>query len=151
MGKISINKNGILSMDSVDGEEDLHRKARVFLNPPPEDGKCQCCGKHISQLKPFGKAGKSKKKGYFDDALLIKNFRSEGPYNEEAEATMEEANKQAPEDPRGWLMAKYGNEKGESLYSIAEAHSWVVKSWECRDCIGLNEDEYFERKLKSSK
>ena len=145
----SLNANGILIFNVVHGEDDLYTKTimalnpkvRNIINPPPEDGKCMCCGRHISQVKPFGKGGDFRCN--FDGALLVKNFRAEGPYDEEAEQAMEEALNQAPEDPYAWLESKYGREKGTKLYSTADAYSWTVKSWECRDCFILGEEEYF--------
>jgi len=37
----------------------------VLINPPPEDLKCECCGRHVSECHPFTD-GKQK---------LIKDFR----------------------------------------------------------------------------
>ncbi len=28
-------------------------KRRFIINPPPEDKRCQCCGRHICELEPF--------------------------------------------------------------------------------------------------
>ena len=65
-----------------------------WVNPPPKDRRCMCCGKHISELKPFdGTAG----------AILVKNFRR--------------------------LCVDYQ----------------VDAVWECRDCIGLNLEEFNEK------
>ena len=41
--------------------------SKITLNPPPRDERCECCSKHISELKDFD--------GYFKGAKLVKNFR----------------------------------------------------------------------------
>jgi hypothetical protein len=66
-----IDNNGVVSLGSISSEKDLKDKARVSINPPPEDGRCDCCGKHISELKSFGKTGDSLV-GDFDGKLLVK-------------------------------------------------------------------------------
>jgi hypothetical protein len=50
-------------------------KPVISINPPPLDRCCMGCGKHISEVKPFGKAG-DPLVGDFDGARLLKNFRS---------------------------------------------------------------------------
>jgi hypothetical protein len=49
-----IDNNGVLSLGSISSESDLEIEPRININPPPEDGRCDCCGKHISELTPFG-------------------------------------------------------------------------------------------------
>lgn len=79
-------------------------KTKILINPPPQDMKCECCGKHIDELKPFGKEG-DPLKGDFNGSKLVKIFRG------------------------------YDTEHGRNVYA----------SWECRDCIILNEDDYYNR------
>jgi hypothetical protein len=134
-------------MKSTDGKQGLKLKPIIHVNPPPSDGKCMCCRKHISELKPYGKAG-DPLVGDFNGELLVKNFRPEGPYNEEAEKAVMEAEKHYAdagyEDPLDWMIKKYGKGKGEKLFFSHLAYCQTGKSWECRECIILNNDEYFE-------
>ena len=145
-----IDINGIVSFDSISSEEDLYLKPRININPPPADGRCNCCGRHVSELEPFGKAG-DPFVGDFEGALLIKKFRRLGPYNEEAEKALFEADKflsdagRKGEDPKHWMLKVYGKEKGEKLYWSGIASCQTGSSWECRDCAVLDEDEYFEK------
>lgn len=90
----------------VQSEEDLKPRSKICINPPPSDGQCECCGKHISQLKPFGKAG-DPCAGDFDGAYLVKGWRWDDP-----------------------------------------SCNCVGASWECRDCILLDDNEYFEMLAK---
>lgn len=141
---ICLDEKGILNFFCVHEEKDLHperfiKNVRLIINSPPRNGRCVCCGKHIRQLKPYKSFGQ-----LFDGALLMKTFRNEGPYNDEAEKAMKEAVKQFPDDPLVWFIKIYGKKKGTALYSGADAHSWIVKSWECKDCIGLNDEKYFK-------
>jgi len=52
----------------------MTRKPKILINPPPGNGRCECCGKHVTELKPFGKAG-DPLLGDFNGALLVKTFR----------------------------------------------------------------------------
>ena len=50
----------------------------IIINPPPSNGNCECCGKNINKLKPFGKA-RDPLVGDFNGAKLVKTFREEFP------------------------------------------------------------------------
>lgn len=54
------------------------KKLKILINPPPSGRRCECCGKHISELKPFGGPG-DPLVGDFRGALLVKTFRQEFP------------------------------------------------------------------------
>jgi len=147
MSKVLSEGNGVTSFGSVDGEEDLKLKAGININPPPEDGGCECCGKHISELKPFGKAG-DPLVGDFNGALLVKVWRLDFPPNEEAESIKEEFYRDchSKEDHRRAderLIQKYGKEEAEKIFSFLSAHSQVGAFWLCRDCIILSEDDFY--------
>jgi hypothetical protein len=61
-----IERNSRLTMDN---------REEIWINPPPCDNRCECCGKHISEVKPFGGPG-DPLRGDFSGALLVKNFRT---------------------------------------------------------------------------
>jgi hypothetical protein len=88
-----IDNNEIVSFDSISSEEDLNLKPRININPPPGFRRCDSCGRHISELKPFGKAGYPLV-GDFEGALLIKKFRPMEHYYEKAETAWDNAEKQ---------------------------------------------------------
>ena len=149
MAEILIKNNKAISIGTVECEEDLKTIPGHFnINPPPQDGKCQCCGKHISELKPFGGPG-DPLVGDFTGAYLIKKFRPDGPYDEEAENASREAERKFKEDgfsdPLDWMIDRYGTEKGKRLYYTDMAFHSVGKSWECRDCAILDHNEYHEK------
>jgi hypothetical protein len=149
MKEIMFKSGRCISLGSMENENDLKPiPGKLNINPPPSDGKCMCCGKHISKLKPFGKAG-DPLVGDFEGALLVKTFRPDGPYNEEAELAMNEAEQcyegDGYKDILDWMINKYGKEKGERFYWQAQLHGSVGKSWLCKNCIVLDIDEYFER------
>ena len=145
-----IDNNGVVSLGSISSEKDLNIKARVSINPPPEDGRCDCCGRHISELTPFGKAG-DPLVGDFDGELLVKKWRAVGPYDEKAEQALKYVEKLmekegcAGDDPLNMMIKIYGKDKGERYLFTVEAFSQVGSSWECRDCAVLDEEEYFEQ------
>ena len=107
----------------------------LLINPPPEDMKCECCNKHISELKPFGKAG-DPLVGDFNGKLLLKNFRTMHPHIKEMDEKVEKIkdwNKFFKENPK----------EAENLSFYDQLVSTVGASWECRDCFILEEEEYF--------
>ena len=148
MSEIIIKRKGLTSLGSVESEEDLKPRPGINLNAPPEDDRCDCCGRHISELKPYGGPG-DPLVGDFTGALLIKKFRPDGPYDEEAEKAFEEAEKRYWRDdfdhPLGWLIDKYGKEKTMEMYDAICLNGSVGESWECRDCVVLNVNEYHEK------
>jgi hypothetical protein len=148
MSEILINKNGVISLGSIDGEEDLKPRPGFNINPPPRNGRCNCCRRHISELKPFGGPG-DPLVGDFTGAYLVKKWRADGPYNEEAEMAMREADscyeKDGFDDSLDWMIDRYGKEEGEALYYTYMLFHSVGSSWECRDCAVLDEDEFHEK------
>lgn len=136
------------SLGAVSKEEDLNLRPTCgfSINPPPGDGRCDVCGRHMSELKPFGGPG-DPLVGDFSGELLIKRFRLDWPQDEEAEKAWEEAEK-ARKDPGSddtlpWFIAKCGKEKGTKFYWSGQ--NTISASWECRECIVLDDDEYFQK------
>jgi hypothetical protein len=137
------------NFDRVEKPEDLEPRSGISINAPSPDGRCDCCGRHIRELTPFGGPG-DPLAGDFSGALLVKKYRRHGPYDEEAMNATDEAQKRYKAagyaDSLEWMRAKYGEEKGEQLYFAASAYDLIGKSWECRDCAVLDSEEYFERR-----
>jgi rubredoxin len=116
----------ILSIsEEFEKEEDykLTQYRRILINPPPPGGRCKVCGKQSE---------------------LVTRWRPNGPYDKEAEKAWEKWEKATDEDPMPWFVAEYGKEKGERLCSAGMAWDQVDVSWECRDCVVLNDEEYFK-------
>jgi hypothetical protein len=75
MSEIIFKNSSCISLGSIDDEADLTaRPGFVNINPPPQDGRCCCCGRHVSKLSPSGKAG-DPLAGDFEGALLVKHWR----------------------------------------------------------------------------
>ena len=146
MAQILFEKNGVVSLGAVSKKEDLSQPYRISINPPPNDGRCMVCGRHMSELIPFGGPG-DPLVGDFSGELLVKKFRPDGPYDAEAEEAWEKAQKVTndEDDPLPWFIANYGEEKGKRLYWAGQLYGSIGKSWECRDCYVLDDDEYFEK------
>jgi hypothetical protein len=146
MTEIIFDKNGILNLGAISREEDLNPQARIVINGPPSDGRCEVCGRHISELSPFGGPG-DPLAGDFSGELLVKIFRPDGPYDAEAEEAWEKAQKLTNDgdDPLPWFIATYGEDKGKRLYWAGQLHGSIGKSWECRNCAIMDDDEYFEK------
>lgn len=166
MTEILFENGASVSLGAISKEEDLKGSGCIPLNPPSDDRRCDVCGKHISELKPFGGPG-DPLVGDFSGALLVGRYRRMAPYDEAAEKAWKEAWKEAEEvwkergsellseNPNqdyflGWFIGKYGREKGINFYSWEEIYCAVSKSWECRDCTILDEYEHFEALKKRS-
>jgi hypothetical protein len=135
-------------LDRVKYEDYLKLKPGKNINPPPPDGRCDCCGRHISELKPFGGPG-DPLVGDFTGAFLVKGYRSLGSYDEEAEKAFEEAERCYKADGFDriidWMIDKYGRKEAIGIDCAVQAPHSVGSSWECRDCIVLDDEEYFEK------
>jgi hypothetical protein len=136
------------SLGAISKEEDLKLSRRFQINPPPEDGCCDVCGRHMSELTPFGGPG-DPLLGDFSGELLVKIWRRMGPYDEKAHKAWQEAEAQTGaiglDEVLPWLITKYGKERAEKISLLVEAWDQTGASWECRDCIILDDDEYFEK------
>ena len=154
MAQKIIDGNGIVSLGTVDCEENLKPQPGINLNPLPKDSRCDCCLRHISELKPFGGPG-DPLVGDFTGRLLVKKYRPAGPYDEKYERLFKEAESRCEEegftDVFKYLKNKYGEEEGENIFIWAEFFYSVGSSWECRDCFVLNCEEYFEKNLAAQK
>lgn len=133
---------------------------QVYDNPPFKDRRCHCCGRHISDLNPFGGPG-DPLVGDFTGALLVKGYRSIGSFDDdeenddnddtEAEKVFEEAQRcyeaSGFDNPLDWIIDKYGKEEAIMIeFDMACRYSgYFTDSWECRDCMLLDDDEYFEK------
>jgi rubredoxin len=108
-------------MKEMNGEQ-----VTYLINPPPEDRRCEVCGRHVSELKPFGGAG-DPLVGDFTGVFLVKKFRSMAP--------------PLTEKQLNHYREKHGDEAADIYLS---AMSEVSARWECRDCIVLSTEEYFK-------
>jgi hypothetical protein len=134
MTQMFFDENEVIGLGAVSKEEDL------------KDGRCDVCGRHMSELTPFGGPG-DPLTGDFTGELLVKRWRHTGPYDEEAEKAWEEARKEIPEmeDELPWFIEKFGEEKGNALFWAGILYGSTVASYECRDCVVLDFDEYFKK------
>jgi hypothetical protein len=109
-------------------KEERNERRTVCINPPPQDRRCEVCGRHISELKPFGGTG-DPLVGDFTGAFLVKKFRTLAP-------------RFADEQLHDYKK-KYGDEPAD-IYK--QAMNTVGASWECRDCIVLSAERarYFD-------
>lgn len=156
MAEILIQDGNCISLGSIDSEEDVKpRNGSININPPPSDDRCDCCGRDVNDLKPFDET-----EDFFlddcDDALLVKILRPFGLRDEQAERIYEEYfNDDQTESQRErakQLMAlNYGEKEAKSIIFAVQAAGQIGPSWECCDCIGLTDEEYFEVRRRRMK
>lgn len=113
-------------------EETAETDRRIFINPPRVRGRCDVCGRHISELKPYGKAG-DPLVGDFEGVYLIKFFRPDGYLGREQLDIIYESSERSPDDPDVWIVPDF------------EYYYGSDRSWECRDCVALSDEEYFNK------
>ena len=146
---------GITSrLEAINCKEDLKLSpGYLHINPPPLDGRCDCCGKHNSELKPFSVFGRTSGID-IEGALLVKTWRPMATPDEEVDSIMEEFFGGRPSDEdhkkaEQRLIEVYGKQNAEDLLLHASASSLLTASWECRECIALNTETYFKKRAPS--
>lgn len=131
----------------------MAKEVKISINPPPSNKRCEGCGRHISELKPFGKEG-DPLMGNFEGAMLIKTFRPLGVAQKEDKAKIDrirrifdlEAKKEKSPEEVGEMLKKEFGEDLERLMFGSQLIDSVGASWECRDCIILSDEDYFNKK-----
>jgi hypothetical protein len=149
MSTTMFEENGIISFSSIANEKDLKRGDGLYINPPPQDGRYECCGRHISELKPFGTA-RHLYFGDLDGALLVKAWRPLLPDDPRPQSIYDEMIVTGEpgnlfENSTRYLMEKscHGKTTELRVYHFS-GNSKVGAIWECRDCFFLDEAEYLE-------
>lgn len=127
----------------------------IAINPPPRDRKCECCGRHVSELKPFGGAG-DPLVGDFSGAYLVKMFRAMQGRIPEYDKIIDELTEQCRavdsfDEFENMLIERVGKEKAEQLLFYDQLVSTVEASWECRDCIVLDGDDFYMKRAENRK
>lgn len=126
------------------------QKTVLHINPPPRDRRCECCQRHTSELKPFGKAG-DPLVGDFDGALLLKNFRPDFYHIKEYDEILNRITEmcrstESWEEYEKCLIEEVGKEKAQDLLGYEQAVNSISASWECRDCFIMDGKEYFDKR-----
>ena len=128
-------------------------KVKIAINPPPRDGNCECCGKNVNDLKAFGGAG-DPLVGDFSGAKLVKTFRAMGGHNKVADEKIAKITEKLESElgQDNWdkfeemMIEEYGKEETENLFFYMQITDTISASWECRDCIVLNDEDYFKKR-----
>ena len=128
------------------------KKPIIHINPPPQDRKCEVCGRGFKDLKPFGKAG-DPLVGDFNGSILVKHFRTMAmPVTDKKfiELQKECEKKKNWDDFEEKLDQIYGKEKAKQILFTDQLACTVEASWECRDCIILDDLQYFRKLYKTT-
>ena len=136
--------------DCICLDEYAFRERYLDSLDPPE--KCDCCGRHLGELKPFTEGDPVV--SHFKGKLLARRYRPDAPPTEEVNKMMDEffGNFITYEDHREAyekLIQKYGEEEAEKLWTFAFFLDCIFKSsWECRNCIVLDTHQYFKKIMR---
>jgi hypothetical protein len=117
-----------------------------FLNNLPADGRCNCCGKHLSELKPFSVMSEASKPG-LEEVLLVKNVRPLAPLNKQLDRTLKEffgdcLNAEDEEIAEERLIEVFGSKFADDLRSYYDASTLAISSWECLECLSLDNETF---------
>jgi hypothetical protein len=149
MQKSLFEENVITSLGSVD-EEGLNNKGGNNTKPSPNEDCCSCCGRPLSELTPFGKSGYPLK-GNYEGQLMLITTRPFVPFYDILETIYYNFTKNCSTDEdfqkaEEKLVRKYGEKKVEFIkFMIAHICVEPDDSLECRDCIVLDDYEYYDR------
>lgn len=129
-------------------------KIAISINPPPQDGRCECCRRHVSELKVYGGPG-DPLVGDFTGAKLIKTFKSLTYSIKEYDIILDEVEQASKNQNNNYesfeemLIAKVGEKEAVNLMLYSQLVGTVGAEWICRDCILLDDEEYYKKKEKS--
>jgi hypothetical protein len=146
---VTITTRDGICMVAIHCEEDLKLAPKFKqINPPPADGRCECCGKHLNELKPFSVVGHPWEVDV-EDVLLVKCSRPSAPPDERVDRIMKEffggcLSDEDEEKAEERLNEVYGHEMAEYLLRYSAAAGQISASWECYDCMGLDTEAYSE-------
>ena len=151
MTKILSHENGMVIWKEVDLDLAPEIDFLVPLDGCRSDFRCNCCQRHISQLKPFGKAGDPLNED-LDGVLLVFTFRSyDQPLDKESKiirkylrtcSAKSEEDSAIAEKAREKLVKKFGEDGAEQALMTYQLCFPPIKSWECRDCMCLSDKQY---------
>jgi hypothetical protein len=132
--------------------ETLHSSKPIFDIPPYDwDHRCHCCGRHMSEVIPYGGPG-DPLIGDYTGVLLLKQYRPMFDTRKEEE-TLREAKesyqKDGFKDTEEWLIDKYGKERTKEIYEISDTSGYTAEPFLCRDCVLLDDDGYLDRRKAS--
>jgi hypothetical protein len=124
---------------------------KICANRLPSKTRCDVCLKPVEELIPFDENDDE------NDILLVRRYRPRHVLTKTQQKTIEEYKNYLKdfgienlEDRKALslIVQKYG-EKGRSLLSLEVDSWWIEKYWECKDCIVLDDENYYKVKLKA--
>jgi hypothetical protein len=127
---------------------DIKTPPGYYINASRRKTQCDCCGRQLRELKPYGKAGDPLESD-FEGKFLVKALRPTIPSDAEADKKWEEffGNSHSKKDyrmVRERLVQAYGEEEVLKIEAYKTFSSPLRKVWLCRDCIILEADDYLE-------
>ena len=108
------------------------------FRPPPDNGRCQCCGKHIGELHPFLSIVGHDSELANEAALLIEKFRPLAPPDRKIDRIVKDFfgdlhyGDEGFEEAERRLIEAYGETRADEFLSYTSAASAFISSWECR-------------------
>lgn len=142
----TIDIEGIKMLIGIESEEELQLGD---INPPPRDGRCICCERHLSELTPFGKTGDPPVDTY-DGALLVKIYKLFSPVIEKLDRIINHFFRKCETDADRYkaenkLVQEYGQLNADRIMFLHGASKQIDPLWLCKDCIILDDDEYYKK------
>jgi hypothetical protein len=120
---------------------------KIIINPPPLDNRCECCRRHIDELKPYGGPG-DPLVGDFTGQLLVKTHHYDFPECKNPYDLSGCLTKTGLIDKQKFIE-KYSKEDLILFYEI-ESMNIISAYWLCRDCILIEDRDEFCKKCYES-
>ena len=123
----------------------------VFKSDPPNPvSGCPICGRTLDELKPDRKPGEYLV-GFFDGAVIARGARGISPPPDDKTQEIYDQffgnckTSEEHEEAEKRLIEEYGEEDAKIIRGRVEAFGYTSKSFQCWDCMALNEYEFAEK------
>jgi hypothetical protein len=121
--------------------QDMRKEENLAESTPSPDMRCEVCYKLVSELKPFGGPG-DPLVGDHNGELLVNKWRPFIILNQKEANAWVNAVTMARDNLLSWFVERYGEEEGRKLFDLGQDIRGEG-SWECRDCIVMDDEEYW--------
>lgn len=134
-------RRGKIMKDEETCKKEIEDYAKIF------DNRCDCCCRHIDELKPFGGPG-DPLAGDFTGLPLVKVYRYDFPKSEIPSEYSDCLKKDGEIDEQRFIE-KYGREMFDEITEFMSSFDIVSSYRLCRDCILLDREQFCKKSHES--
>lgn len=140
----------IRSANDEKGDDLNAKQEAIDIDPSPEEETCFCCGRPVSQLKPYDRKDLCLELR-FKPVFLLSRYRPVAPkLGKKAQELYDRLfgkHKASDNNNTGndALIEYYRREDIEELRSLKGYSEYYFEEWLCCECIELSNSEYFTK------